>query len=295
MSNYDFDVVVHNKAVTKYVHEGRAYVEGRAGSEFTLLVCNHTARPVLAVISVDGLSIMDGKTASKDGTGYVVNALTNLKIPGWRLNDESVAKFTFSEKDNSYASQKDAPRNVGVIGCAIFEEIRKDNQIFWDPCRGSTFTEPSIFFVGTTTDYTGSPGAYWSSSTLEYSDNQAETVCDCHTPNTGETNTSCHLTYTTDPNATTRSVTVTPLSSTQPREEPTLQNLGTFFGKKASHSVTTVTFDRKATPSQVFTIHYDDRAGLKARGVNVDRTVHIASPFPADQVRGCTPPVDWEE
>ena len=44
----------------------------------------------------------------------------------------------------------------------------------------------------------------------------------------------------------------------------------------------------------VFTLYYDTRKGLEARGVNLKATAYISpSPFPASQGRGCTPPRNW--
>ena len=72
-----------------------------------------------------------------------------------------------------------------------------------------------------------------------------------------------------------------------------MQNIGTEFGERSEHAVTEVTFNRKERPTEVFAIHYDDRAGLKARGINVDRKVHVANPFPKDSETGCEPPANW--
>lgn len=124
--DYEMAVLVHGQPVTEYHHtDGKIYIEGRRGSEFTLRIRNNTFGRVLAVVSVDGLSVMDGKTASFASGGYIVKPLSYVDIPGWRLDNQDVAKFFFSHLEASYAAQMDKPQNVGVIGCAIFKE--KDN------------------------------------------------------------------------------------------------------------------------------------------------------------------------
>ena len=86
---------------------------------------------------------MDGKKGSLDGNGYVINAWQTLKIPGWRLDNDDVAKFIFGAIGGSYAAKKGETRDVGVIGCAIFQEDR-----------------PAHIIVPSTLTYTDYPAAY---------------------------------------------------------------------------------------------------------------------------------------
>jgi hypothetical protein len=74
-------------------------------------------------MSVDGLSIMDGKSAKANGRGYVLElGEQSFDIPGWRLNDEEVAAFVFAAVPDAYASQMGKPTNMGVIGATFFYE-----------------------------------------------------------------------------------------------------------------------------------------------------------------------------
>lgn len=117
------EVLVNGQPVKEYPHrDGKRYIEGRRGSEFTLRIRNNTWEKVLAVVSVDGLSVMDGKTAGFFSGGYVIGSRGYVDIPGWRLDNREVAKFFFAELEASYAAQMDKPQNIGVIGCAIFKE-----------------------------------------------------------------------------------------------------------------------------------------------------------------------------
>lgn len=117
-----FSVVVHGKDVREILHNGSTFIEGRLGSQFSLRISNNSPERVLAVITVDGLSIMNGKEGSFNSGGYVIRPWSTTDIPGWRLDSDRVAKFFFSTIDQSYAAQMDKPTNVGVIGCAIFNE-----------------------------------------------------------------------------------------------------------------------------------------------------------------------------
>jgi hypothetical protein len=292
MPTYEFDVLVHGKSVLKYKHEGRVYIEGRPKTDFTLLVRNNSGSRVLAVMTVDGLSIMDGKKGSLDGNGYVISPWQTIKIPGWRLDNDDVAKFTFGGIGGSYAAAKGQPRDVGVIGCAIFEEDIPSHLV---DLRTTSLPRTVITDLGTKgatkgasgplrsrgltsgESYTsgGAPSAYYSNAV-----NSAEPVCDSYTTTS------------------TMDVDFHSESSTQRGEEKTagevtVQNIGTEFGKRTAHAVTEVTFNKKDRPAEVFSMHYDDKRGLKARGIDVDRKVHVANPFPKDAEEGCAPPTGW--
>jgi hypothetical protein len=71
--------------------------------------------------------------------------------------------------------------------------------------------------------------------------------------------------------------------------------VGTGFGKRKDHRVTTVSFERDQATHQVLALRYDTAENLRARGIVLlgDRDrVMKADPFPADGP-GCTPPPDW--
>lgn len=91
-------------------------------NEYDIRVENLGNRLVKVVLSVDGLSVMDGKPASVDGSGYVVGPYGRLSVPGYRLNDDKVARFRFGRASSSYAAQVSDPQNVGVIGMSVFYE-----------------------------------------------------------------------------------------------------------------------------------------------------------------------------
>lgn len=125
MRGFDLDVCVHGRKVRTYKHEGERFIEGRSGSEYTLKIHNNTRRRAVAVISVDGLSVMDGKDASRKGAGYVLDANSVTEIPGWRLDNSGVARFRFGSAPSSYAGRQKKARNVGVIGCVVYYEKEK--------------------------------------------------------------------------------------------------------------------------------------------------------------------------
>lgn len=101
-------------------HEGRAYVVGKPGNEYQVVVRNRRGEDLLAVTSVDGVNVLSGQTASPDQGGYVVGPWERLDIRGWRKSLGETASFYFTSLGDSYAGRTHRPENVGVIGVALF-------------------------------------------------------------------------------------------------------------------------------------------------------------------------------
>lgn len=261
------EVRVHGRTVQEYRHNGKTYIEGRKGSDFTLRVRNRGNRRVLAVISVDGLSIMDGKEASYASSGYIVDPFDFVDIPGWRLDLNEAAKFFFSKLGESYAAKMDKPKNVGVIGCAIFCE--RDTPFYtltrtpgWhcagghsDPLLGRVLRSCSVNQSGDQ-----GAGATYSSASLDVS-------CQASPQAGGEAPVSCYN--------------VAP-------------EIGTGFGPAVEHRVQQVAFTREAEqPNEVFELHYDTREGLVKAGVDVKKKPAITGPDPFPGQGFCRRPDGW--
>ncbi|WP_437737630.1 hypothetical protein [Sorangium sp. So ce1335] len=107
----------------EYVHRDTTYVEGRSGQRYALRVRNLTGGRVEVVPSVDGLDVQSGKDASFDLRGIVILPHDSFDFTGFRISNTDVATFRFGSIEQSYAAQIGKPRNVGVIGVAVFEEL----------------------------------------------------------------------------------------------------------------------------------------------------------------------------
>lgn len=266
----ELEVRVHGKPVREYRHEGKTYIEGRKGSEFTLRIRNRSNRRVLVVPSVDGLSVMDGKEASFDSSGYILDAYDFIDIPGWRLNLDEIAKFFFSAPGESYAAKTDKPRNIGVIGCALFMEKQDP---MWRILRCSNFS-PGAPGPGGQSLHRGATFDCNVSSELNASqliDSGASgTVCSVASP--GETQEQPQSVY---------------FNQVQP-------SLGTGFGDKAAHRVHEVAFEKASeTPEDVAELHYDSREGLQRRGVDLRKKPVVGTPNPFPGEKFCHPPKGW--
>ena len=139
-SNFQLRILVGDKPINEYNHQGNVFVEGRKGSEFVLEFTNRTNSRVLVVPSVDGLSTLDGKEATPESKGYIVPAWGVLKIPGWTIDGQSVAKFLFQDKERSYVYQSGQGNvaNAGVVGVLIYGEKKEEYSLSADVFRGIT-------------------------------------------------------------------------------------------------------------------------------------------------------------
>ena len=107
-----------------YWHEGRAWVVGKPGNEYQVSVRNQRGEDLLAVMSVDGVNVITGETASPQQGGYILAPGQPLEVKGWRKNMDRTAAFYFTEIHDSYAARTGRPDNVGVIGVAVFQRKR---------------------------------------------------------------------------------------------------------------------------------------------------------------------------
>jgi hypothetical protein len=84
---------------------------------------NYGKQRLEAVLSVDGLDVLDGKPAGYGKRGYIIEAGATLRVDGFRQSLSNVAAFRFGAVADSYAARKHGDtRNVGVIGVALFHE-----------------------------------------------------------------------------------------------------------------------------------------------------------------------------
>jgi hypothetical protein len=226
-------------------HEGRAYVAGRPGNEYTVSVRSRHGADVLTIVSVDGVNVVTGETATPQQGGYVLSPYGSLDIRGWRKNLAETAAFYFTSLGDSYAARTGRPDNVGVIGVALFkrrvEPPQPISQIAPSPRRDRPAAAPAPFMgSGAAADAAG-PAR----------EAQGELA--------------------SRPQASARSA------------EPGAP-IGTGHGRREQSHARHVGFERSSSdPVEAITLYYDSRENLVARGV-IRAPVPIAPrqphPFP---------------
>jgi hypothetical protein len=264
------------RALPTFEHRGRTYVLGALGQRYLLRFRNGTGRRVEVVASVDGRDVVDGRPASLEKRGYVVEPYGELMVDGYRVTQDSVAAFRFSSVSRSYAARKGDARDVGVVGLAVFPE-RRPRPVAQLPRPTPYEPFDSYGSPGSPPERSdGAPGA----ARDESGEGRKAEAAPAPAPGAGGV-----------------------ASAPQPQQKRSLRpGLGTEFGEEHLSRVVSTSFERaSARPEAVLTFRYDDREGLLALGIDVDgrggrgdeawRREH-ASPFRADAAY-CEPPPGW--
>jgi hypothetical protein len=130
------EVLINDRPQPTIHYAGKTWLPVRTlGEEYTIRVTNHGPRRVTALVSVDGLGVLNGQPASEDHPGYIVAPYSNIVIKGWRRNMEAVAAFRFVDRETSYAKEVGRPENIGVIGLVAFEEMVWHPRLEREPLR----------------------------------------------------------------------------------------------------------------------------------------------------------------
>jgi len=96
-------------------------VAGQPGRRCSAQVVNHTRGRVLAVISVDGVNVTSGETASSEQSGFALAPHHSHDIAGWRNSTDEIASFEIAALPDGWAARTGRPA-VGVIGMPVFRE-----------------------------------------------------------------------------------------------------------------------------------------------------------------------------
>jgi len=260
-------------------HEGDLYVAGKKGSRYQVRVRNKTNQSVLVVLTVDGRNVITGKPGDHNDAGQVLGPRDSWVFKGWRTSNEQVAAFEFGNKSGSYSAELGTPQNVGVIGCAVFEEERPEpviktvKETTYIPYPVATpyqpYQPPNIWW-GTTIG-TSSSGIAPMSDGAQFSSGGGGTY--------GSSGTTISVSNAVNTSSTT--VSVTPASApasgrrgaqkrTRKKGRQFDQRLGTEFGEALSSQVRTVTFTRATEdPCELWVIRYDSLGALRERGIMI--------------------------
>lgn len=127
--NVDVDIRVNGKPLRLYSHHNRTFVEAKNGSEYTVKINNNNYKRILAVVTVDGVNVLDEQAGGSSKAGYVINGWSSYEVKGWRTSSHNVNAFKFSAKSRSYAAKSESTHgdtsNCGVIGVEIYLEKEK--------------------------------------------------------------------------------------------------------------------------------------------------------------------------
>ena len=249
-NNFEVEILVNGNKVKEYSHEGKVYVEAKHGSRYSIKIKNNSYRRILAVPTVDGLSVLDGKEGSLKSRGYIVDAYSCITIDGWRRSDDEVAEFYFSDKDDAYGARIGKNGNEGIIGVAIFYEklwkytssIKiRDIRPWWNDWLDDS---P---YIGTIT------------SKIFNLSSHDSTLRGCQSMSSSSINNS--------------SIESSDKNRDSSYNKSTLmeQKVGTGWGSDKTSKVSAVNFDREEYPDSVFEIRYNSKEELEKAGINLSK------------------------
>ncbi len=285
---YAIEVLLDGNQAETFEHRGETFIMGQHGQRYTLRVHNRTGRRVEAVVSVDGLDVVDGKSADVNKRGYLVGAWSSVDIDGWRLSQYEAATFRFGSVSSSYAASKGKARNVGVIGVAVFPERVYPQRPIYRP--------------------TPVPYGYrrdgYAPSHRSYEESDDKGIGSVHGgASQGAPAAAPADSYAAAPQADASAATGRAGGGMRKRSDA--QNrpgLGTEFGEAVGSQVHEVEFVRAngSYPALTLGMRYNDRSGLIAMGVDVDGPYYsdvdlreTAEPFPVSARQYARPPRHW--
>lgn len=140
MQNNQFELAVaiprdgRSVKIREYGRNNLTFVEGRRGQPYSIQFRNNSPNRVMAIISVDGVDVVDGKPATAESRGYVVEGYASAEIKGWRTSTSEVRQFYFEDKQGSYsAGTTGETTNCGIIEIKVFSEKQKPLPVYTPP------------------------------------------------------------------------------------------------------------------------------------------------------------------
>jgi hypothetical protein len=274
-NQFELQVLVGGHSIREYGHQGKTYVEGRRGQNFTLKFRNNTCNRVLIVPSVDGICTVDGKPATVQSRGYVVAGYSTTEIKGWKTSLEDTAEFLFTDKGRGYAGQVTSDVNSGAIGILVLAEKIKPMSFYFQPppehhhhyhyhhYHPPVYIQPAPIWPV----WPGYPIITCSAGEPRYGTSAGSSSVSVMMCNTAVDNAS---------------------GAVNGIEMPDF-NLGTGFGKQIVDRVSEVEFERDGQLA-LMEIFYSDEPGLLKAGVQLKKETVVSKPFPQSFGGFCSTP-----
>lgn len=302
-TKYSVDILINDKPIRKYPHNGKLFIESRDNQEYSIRIKNNTLQRILAITSIDGLDTLNGQPAKENSNGYVINGYGSLTLDGFRISDEKVARFIFAAKNKSYAASKgdNSERNAGVVGVRIFEEKVKPSPIPFPiiireehhPHHNDWIASPYIYPSFPTVWYeTGGMGGTNRSNTVDnaFKNCKASVNYSCNNISV-KGGTSSGLSN----KSSLRACDGTSMSEIKTSNQDSLGfDMGTSFGKSKDSHVVEVEFEKGILTFST-NIYYASRQSLIEMGVVLTNEQQVSFPEPFVDSKYAKPPKGWSE
>ena len=256
-------VLVNDRPIKFYSHEGRTFVEAKEGQPYKIRVTNNGPNRILVIASIDGINCITGEKAGPSDQGYVLAGYSSYSIQGFRTSNEQVAPFKFSKKEQSYAKQNAENNfdtsNCGVIGIRFVSEYVAPVAV------------PNVLpFTPLWNGYNG-PNFVYTANTSALGAMNLGPVCRSYNDVTEDcASFECSVGASTDKLA--------------------CFDMGTAFSNDSVNDRVHDTEFKEGTCFHTFEIFYASRSGLTAMGVKLDKEPQINLPNPWPGRKFCSPP-----
>lgn len=226
---------------------GSLWVVAKHKEPYSIVLNNNCNQPLLAVVSVDGLNVLDGKTASVNGRGYILRAGSATEIKGWRKSTQESAEFYFTTKRDSYAGRTGQASDLGVIGVAFFNQKPSISRPHISPMNPRYERDEYGY---------GNPS-------FKKGEEQAKESMQRSEPSAAD------------------SMQGAPMMKSMPA--PAAPQMGTGHGNRVDDPVRIASFERAPYPSYVYSLRYDSYENLVKKGIILNYEMpRQPSAFPAD-------------
>lgn len=270
INNYELVIRPQGKSIaTEYWHNNACFIEGRKSSSYTIELINRSSMRIKAIVSVDGLCVLDGQPAGAQNPGFVVDGFGSVTARGWAVNDQTAAEFVFSDARKSYSNATNrGTANIGVIGAMIFQESQSSVDQ-WYPNWHENWYNPT---------WVNQPTPPW-----EYTSNSAKLFHNAHSSGSGGGTFGG------------RGCSTTTVSNNAISPVLRQSSFGTGWGDKISQNLNPTSFIPRdpQNPDQILVIYYDSLQGLQRRGIKPitkrGYSNNEPQPFPSSTI-GCPEP-----
>ncbi len=246
---YSLEVLVDGRPLHELWGNGRAYVEARAGREYSLRLTNNTGARVAMALAVDGLNSIDAKTTTAyDGSKWILGPYESITLDGWQTSSATARRFFFTTEAASYGAWLGKTSNLGVISAAVFRErvpLRLESELYRQRFEG------------------GGPGPAGPSGAGELgAEDRASNEAAPAPPAAVPAPQGAAAGRDAESSAKTRSD-AAPRSLPQPKDE----YAATGIGRELDHRVDRVAFDAEPKPAAALEIRYEYRDALVKLGL----------------------------
>lgn len=322
----DLQVEVNGRQLRCFQHEGKTFIESREETVYALRVKNKTNRRIKAVISVDSLNIVSGKTATNDPkeTGYILQPHEEQLFKGYRVDNDTVAEFKFVKREKSYATELGSGAGNGVIAIRAYEEkendtdrikklmkqiqdaqVKEKEYIYVDrpypvyphrPWYWDNYWYGSTPYWGGTIGYSGGTTTLGLSRTVTNGLNQSINSVGCSAGDVAFTSNVCGATNLQKSVNDVTNCSITPGAVTAFSVQSDLKaqafDMGSGWGSSVKDTVREVEFEEGECIAEI-AFYYASRDSLKIMGIDVERIKAVAFPEPFKR-EFCARPSGWK-